>query len=144
MRCVDCEKHSFVANTHWCDATKKPKRVSDKDAYKDVPCKRGKMMSDRLLKESDILKIAFQLPFVVNSAFYDAVKALPSADIPKAKNLNTDYASCDQFICSKCGIHLQDWVRMDDEYDDIVHEYEFKYCPNCGLPIEEEDNEQML
>lgn len=38
MRCVDCEKHSFIANTHWCDAAKKPKRVSDEDAHKDVPC----------------------------------------------------------------------------------------------------------
>ncbi len=40
-------------------------------------------MSDRLLKESDVLRIAFQLPLVVNSAFADAVKALPSADGPQ-------------------------------------------------------------
>ena len=40
-------------------------------------------MSDRLLKESDVLRIAFQLPYVVNSAFFDAVKALPSADRPQ-------------------------------------------------------------
>lgn len=40
-------------------------------------------MSDRLLKESDVLKIAFQLPLVINSAFADAVKALPSADRPQ-------------------------------------------------------------
>lgn len=40
-------------------------------------------MSDRLLKESDVKRIAFQLPYVVNSAFFDAVKALPSADRPQ-------------------------------------------------------------
>ena len=40
-------------------------------------------MSDRLLKESDVMRIAFQLPLVVNSAFADAVKALPSADRPQ-------------------------------------------------------------
>jgi hypothetical protein len=40
-------------------------------------------MSDRLLKESDVMRIAFQLPYVVNSAFFDAVKALPSADRPQ-------------------------------------------------------------
>ena len=40
-------------------------------------------MSDRLLKESDVMRIAFQLPYVVNSAFVDAVKALPSADRPQ-------------------------------------------------------------
>lgn len=42
-------------------------------------------MGDRLLKESDVLKIAFQLPLVVNSAFADAVKALPTADIPQGE-----------------------------------------------------------
>ena len=42
-------------------------------------------MSDRLLKESDVLRIAFQLPLVVNSAFADAVKALPSADRPQGE-----------------------------------------------------------
>ncbi len=40
-------------------------------------------MSDRLLKESDVLRIAFQLPLVINSAFANAVKALPSADRPQ-------------------------------------------------------------
>ena len=40
-------------------------------------------MNDRLLKESDVLKTAFQLPLVVNSAFADAVKALPSTDKPQ-------------------------------------------------------------
>lgn len=40
-------------------------------------------MSDRLLKESDVLGIALQLPLVVNSVFADAVKALPSADKPQ-------------------------------------------------------------
>ena len=40
-------------------------------------------MSDRLLKESDVLRIAFQLPLVVNSAFVNAVKAIPSADRPQ-------------------------------------------------------------
>lgn len=47
-------------------------------------------MSDRLLKESDILRIAFQLPLVVNSAFADAVKALPSADRPQGEWIYTN------------------------------------------------------
>lgn len=56
------------------------------------------------------------------------------------RNDGTDYSGCDQFICSECGIHLQDWVLIDmlDYYDGIVHEYEFKYCPNCGAKVEEE------
>ena len=38
MKCVDCEKHSYIVG-RWCDATKKPKRISEKDAHKDAPCK---------------------------------------------------------------------------------------------------------
>lgn len=39
MRCVDCEKHSEVCGTHFCDARKKSRRISEEDAHKDVPCK---------------------------------------------------------------------------------------------------------
>ncbi len=63
---------------------------------------------------------------------------------PKAKNIGADYAEQDQFICSECGIHLQDWVRIDeDDYEDgIVHEYVFRFCPNCGKKLEEPDDEK--
>lgn len=52
-------------------------------------------MSDRLLKESDVMRIAFQLPYVVNSAFADAVKALPSADRPQ------EWISCSERLPKK-------------------------------------------
>ena len=44
MRCVDCEYHKEfpVTGNHWCEATKHHKRISDKDAYVDAPCKVGK------------------------------------------------------------------------------------------------------
>lgn len=55
-----------------------------------------------------------------------------------------DIAQCDQFICSKCGIHLEDWrMLVEEEYDYgytemANYEYEFKFCPNCGRKIVEE------
>ena len=49
MRCVDCEKHSYVVGTHFCDATKKSKRISEVDAYKDVPCRHIKEPKAKLL-----------------------------------------------------------------------------------------------
>lgn len=49
-----------------------------------------------------------------------------------------DLAYCDDFLCSKCGIHLTDWVRMDVKEDDR-YEYEFKFCPNCGAKIVNHD-----
>lgn len=42
----------------------------------------------------------------------------------------------DEFVCSKCGIHLYDWIRVRDE---DYYEYEFKYCPNCGAKVVEEN-----
>lgn len=65
-------------------------------------------------------------------------------DSAKAKNIGADYAEQDQFICSECGIHLQDWVRIDkDDYEDgVVYEYVFRFCPNCGADIREEVNDE--
>lgn len=47
----------------------------------------------------------------------------------------------DGFTCSECGISLVDYVeeRVDEEeYDTTYHEYEIKYCPNCGAKVVEE------
>ena len=59
----------------------------------------------------------------------------------KCHNENLDYAECDQFVCSNCGIELQDWHRVERDEDDgdvTYHNYTFKYCPNCGARINEE------
>lgn len=63
----------------------------------------------------------------------------------KVENDNTcthigDIAQCNQFICSECGIHLEDWRRLVVDKDDDTtynYEYEFKFCPNCGRKIVE-------
>lgn len=86
-----------------------------------------------------------------DDAHYDAlqmaIKALeqePCEDAISRKavlchNENHDYAECDQFVCSNCGIELQDWHRVERDEDDgdvTYHQYEFKYCPNCGAKID--------
>lgn len=56
------------------------------------------------------------------------------------KNAGEDYAECDQFVCSACGIELQDWHRVERDMDDgevSYHEYTFRFCPNCGRRIVE-------
>lgn len=54
------------------------------------------------------------------------------------KNVGTDYAEVDQFVCSECGIELQDWhsVERCEDGEVIFHEYTFRYCPHCGKKVE--------
>lgn len=54
------------------------------------------------------------------------------------KNVGTDYDEVDQFVCSECGIELQDWhsVERCEDGEVIFHEYTFRYCPHCGTKIE--------
>ena len=101
-------------------------------------------MSDDYIKREDAVKAVSKVDdygdgvgFEVRSHCLVELETLPPADVREVvhgENIGTDYAECDQFICSECEIHLQGWVRIDDDdYDDgIVHEYEFRFCPNCG------------
>ena len=48
-------------------------------------------------------------------------------------NNNQNYHEVDEFRCSVCGLHLEDWVRhVHDGGAEFIKEYEFKYCPECG------------
>ena len=62
-------------------------------------------------------------------------------------NLNEDFADCDQFVCSECGIELQDWSSVERDIDDgdvTYHEYTFKFCPNCGRKIIDTEGRYIL
>ena len=70
----------------------------------------------------------------------DAIEGAPAANVRpvvRGENIGT-VAECDQFICSKCGIHLENWVRVEIDEDDgdvTHHEYVFNVCPNCGADM---------
>ena len=65
-----------------------------------------------------------------------AIKALNQQK--EGHNCNEDYADCDQFVCSECGIELQDWHRVERDEDDgdiSYHDHVFRFCPNCGAKM---------
>ena len=70
------------------------------------------------------------------------IKDKPLVDLNEVgrmcKNVGMDYAECDQFVCSECGIELQDWhsVERCEDGEVIFHEYTFRYCPHCGKKVE--------
>lgn len=55
-----------------------------------------------------------------------------SAADDETSNLS-EVSGCDQFICKECGLHLEDWYRLDGAA--WLEEYEFKFCPNCGRKV---------
>ena len=84
------------------------------------------------------------------AGYRKGMKAPKSVDLSKIPpfektcfNENEDYDDVDQFVCSKCGIHLQGWYRVDeDDFDDgIVHEYTLRFCPNCGAKVADRKDE---
>ncbi len=46
----------------------------------------------------------------------------------------------DEFICSECGLMIEDYCkkRFDEDGDEYIFEYEIKYCPDCGAKVVEE------
>ena len=88
-------------------------------------------MNDRLLKESDVMRIAFQLPYVVNSSFFDAVKALPSADVPQGEWIKR-FGSINCSVCKH-----SNW---SDSFEDLLRS--FNYCPNCGAHMKGADDDK--
>ena len=77
----------------------------------------------------------------------DTIEAIPTADVVERKHGSniTKNHPVDEFICSKCGIHLEEWVRVviDEEVDDTYYrEYAFKFCPECGADMRGSTNER--
>lgn len=73
------------------------------------------------------------------------ISALTAADVQPVIETENMATVSDEFICKKCGIHLEDYskVVMDEDsdgyIDELHYEYEPKFCPECGAKIVEED-----
>ena len=93
----------------------------------------------------EAIKKGTQLPegaeILTAEAYSDlCLRASQECKTDLCENVGEDYAECDQFVCNKCGIELQDWHRVERDMDDgevSYHEYTFRFCPNCGRRIVE-------
>ena len=83
---------------------------------------------------------------VVAEAIKDIVGTIcPAADVVPVRegsNIAQNH-SVDKFICSECGVKLggiiSEW-RYDEEVgDEVLVEYECKFCPECGARVKRED-----
>lgn len=111
-------------------------------------------MNDYIIKEIAIERLKRLKPPVVMSEYgvgyergiKDAIgilNATPAVDVQPVNYTvnNSAVAHCDKFICRECGICLQDWVEVKpEEYEDgyidyAHHEYEKKFCPECGAEV---------
>ena len=113
-------------------------------ALEQEPCEDAVSRASVFEILGNLMSIPYDLDRPINkddvSESMDAIRVLPSVTPApkKCHNENHDYAECDQFVCSNCGIELQDWHRVERDEDDgdvTYHEYEFKFCPNCGASM---------
>lgn len=60
-------------------------------------------------------------------------------NIPKFAAYNvSEHHPVDGFVCSRCGVRLEDWTRIEvDEVNEDLdyYDYAFEYCPKCGAKI---------
>lgn len=80
------------------------------------------------------------------AALSKAIFALKAEPTKHGRNIATEYADVDEFICSECGLHLETWVRVefDEDTDEkTYYEYELQFCPNCGARMDGGKGEQL-
>ena len=85
------------------------------------------------------------LPETINlctdfSQAINVINTIPPSDVrPVEEGENiTENNPVDEFVCSKCGIILEDWSRVEIDEDDgerTNYEYVFRFCPNCGVKL---------
>lgn len=72
----------------------------------------------------------------------EMVNTMPTANVVEVKcgKNTTKCHPVDEFICSECGLWLQDLseYQMDEDDGDVTcHEFEVKHCPRCGVKIDD-------
>lgn len=78
----------------------------------------------------------------------DRIKAQPTADVQEVIHGNnkvnkaSEMYNGEYFICSECGIILDDilCVLYDEDFEELcTFDFECKYCPSCGAKMDKGD-----
>lgn len=83
----------------------------------------------------------------------DVINAWNRRHVPTCENIgdkNNPLHEVDQFVCSNCGLHLEDWVEVyyDDDWgfttEPTYYDYALEYCPHCGYKVTDKDSQAHL
>ena len=71
-----------------------------------------------------------------NAGLGRAVDIIEMIETPECENIS-ELHPVDGFICSECGVILEQWSRVNIDEEDSYYSQEcaFRYCPNCGRKI---------
>lgn len=100
------------------------------------------MMSEKEYIEREAAKRAVDHAIELNDTEFDIVcdyiDRIPAADVAPVKHARNLAAQFDETICTNCGVHLGEVLRIvrEDNGDDAVYYYQPKYCANCGAKFD--------
>lgn len=92
---------------------------------------------DDYIRRADVIAELNAEGYTKNTRFHKRFLTIPAANVrpvKEGKNI-TENNTVDEFVCSECGIIIEDWSRVEIDEDDgerTNHEYVFRFCPNCG------------
>lgn len=112
------------------------------DIINKAPTIEPNLILPERMERGDIYEVGETIVVMNHDDYYDLL--CKGWEPKRGENLNNEYADCDQFICSECGIELRDWTRVEIDEDDGEedhYEYVFRFCPNCGARIKGADDE---
>lgn len=111
------------------------------ESLEKEPCNDAISKSDVFEILGNLMSIPYDFDRPINekdvSESMDEIRALPSVTPARPKGHWIDYSEEGFVECPECGIGLQDWHRVERDGDDDIsfHEYEFRFCPNCGCKM---------
>jgi DNA-directed RNA polymerase subunit RPC12/RpoP len=91
-------------------------------------------MSDRLLKESDVIEAFKGRESLIHDVYTATaiIRSVPSADRPQGEWMHDD-SSPIAYRCTACNT-LQHWS--------VIQNGRYRFCPNCGARMKGADDER--